>query len=142
MKDAKIYRILVADMDTDFMRRLCDVLNKISEQYDDVQLRVIPTYQSNHKKPYCEHNFNLAFIDYSIIIDDKNMLISNLHNNNPECLLVLLIDDKGGLQINKLVKKLEQQGQPFFGEHLLKDNYSIDLLTILCKGFIERIISK
>lgn len=142
MKDTKTYRILVADMDTDFMKRLCDVLNKISGQYDDVQLRVIPAYQSKHIKPYCEHNFKLAFIDYSIIIDDKNMLISNLHNNNPECLLVLLIDDKGGLQINELVKKLEQQGQPFFGEHLLKDNYSIDLLTILCKGFIERIISK
>ncbi len=142
MKDAKIYRILVADTDSDFMKRLCDVLNKISKQYDDIQLRVLPAYQSEHIKPYCEYTFNLAFIDYSLIIDDKNMLISSLHNNNPECLLVLLIDDKGGLQINKIVKKLEQQGQPFFGEHLLKDNYSVDLLTILCRGFIERIISK
>ncbi len=136
----KIYRILVADSDQSFSKKIINILAKKLNSCNNVKFEQLTA--NNIEKIGKTNDIELAFIDCKYFINDDILLLSNLFMYNPNCFVVLLMSNLEAKDLKQILNTFKKHNQHFLGEHILKDNYSDEVLAIFCRAFIDRVILK
>ncbi len=136
----KNYRILVADSDLKFQRQLSRILRNIIDNYEHTNIELFAETDVQEINKKVKSKLDLVFLDADFFINDDDVLLSNLFKNSPNCIIVLLTSDKVGKNIIKVIDTFKRHNQLYFGEHLLKDNYSDDIISFFCRGYVDRIV--
>ena len=136
----KKYRILVADSDLKFQRQLSRILRNIIDNYENTNIELFAETDVQEINKKVKSKLDLVFLDADFFINDDDVLLSNLFKNSPNCIIVLLTSDKVGKNIIKVIDTFKRHNQLYFGEHLLKDNYSDDIISFFCRGYVDRIV--
>jgi DNA-binding NtrC family response regulator len=136
----KKYRILVADSDLKFQRQLSRILNNVVDDYENATIELITETNVQKINEQVKSKLDLVFLDAAFFINNDDVLLSNLFKNSPNCIIVLLTSDKVGKNIMKVIDTFKRHNQLYFGEHLLKDNYSDDIISFFCRGYVDRIV--
>lgn len=136
----KKYRILVADSDLEFQHQLSRILKNIIASYKNTNIEFFAETDVQKINEHVKNKLDLVFLDAEFFINDDEFLLPNLFKNSPNCIIVLLISDKIGIKITKVIDTFKKYNQLFFGEHLLKDNYSDDIINFFCSGYVDRIV--
>ncbi|MCW8897826.1 MAG: hypothetical protein OQJ96_09510 [Flavobacteriales bacterium] len=134
------YRILVADSDLKFQRQLSRILNNVVDDYENATIELITETNVQKINEQVKSKLDLVFLDAAFFINNDDVLLSNLFKNSPNCIIVLLTSDKVGKNIIKVIDTFKRHNQLYFGEHLLKDNYSDDIISFFCRGYVDRIV--
>jgi hypothetical protein len=136
VKQDNKYRILVVDSDERFLERITSILNQITKDYEEIS--VFPRKESNNIDDLKANRFDIAFLDENVFTNKS--LLSKLYHSNPNCFMVLLISNEGGQRIKDIIKNFKNHSSEFMGAHLLKDNYSDNILHIFSRMFLDNII--
>lgn len=136
----KKYRILVADSDLKFQRQLSRILRNIIDNYEHTNIELFAETDVQEINEQVKSKLDLVFLDADFFINDDGILLSNLFKNSPNCIIVLLTSEKVGKNIMKVIDTFKRHNQLYFGEHLLKDNYSDDIISFFCRGYVDRIV--
>lgn len=136
----KKYRILVADSDLNFQRQLSRILKNILDKYEHTNIELFTETDVQEINEQVKNKLDLVFLDAEFFINDDDVLLSNLFKNSPNCIIVLLTSDKVGKNIMKVIDTFKKYNQLYFGEHLLKDNYSDEIISFFCRGYVDRIV--
>lgn len=136
----KKYRILVADSDLKFQRQLSRILNNVVDDYKNATIELFTETNVQKINEQVKNKLDLVFLDAAFFINNDEVLLPNLFKNSPDCIIVLLTSNEISTNITKVIKTFQKYNQLFFGEHLLKDNYSDKIISFFCKGYIDRIV--
>lgn len=136
----KKYRILVADSDLNFQLQLSRILKNILDKYEHTNIELFTETDVQEINEQVKNKLDLVFLDAEFFINDDDVLLSNLFKNSPNCIIVLLTSDKVGKNIMKVIDTFKKYNQLYFGEHLLKDNYSDEIISFFCRGYVDRIV--
>ncbi|KJS07243.1 MAG: hypothetical protein VR77_01650 [Flavobacteriales bacterium BRH_c54] len=136
----KKYRILVADSDLKFQRQLSRILNNVVDDYENATIELFTETNIQKTNEQVKNKLDLVFLDAAFFINNDEVLLPNLFKNSPDCIIVLLTSDGISTDITKVIKTFQKYNQLFFGEHLLKDNYSDEIISFFCRGYIDRIV--
>ncbi len=137
---AKKYRILVADSDLKFKRQLSRILKNILDSYEHTNIELFAETNVKEINEQLKSKLDLVFLDADFFINNDDVSLSNLFKNSPNCIIVLLTSDKVGKNIMNVIDTFKRHNQLYFGEHLLKDNYSDDIISFFCRGYVDRIM--
>ncbi len=135
MNQAEKYSILVVDSDVGFLERLTTILKQIAKNYEAFIFSESDC--KNINKIIQNRKIDIAFLDERAYTNER--LLSNLYVENPNCLVILMISNYGGKNIREVIKTFKNHNQIFMGEYLLKDNYSENILKVLCRKYLEKV---
>ncbi|MEX1192271.1 MAG: hypothetical protein WEA99_09875 [Brumimicrobium sp.] len=130
------YRILVVDSDEEFLERITSILNEITKNYEEIA--VFPRNESKNIDDLIGDKVDIAFLDENVFTNKR--LLSKIYRSNPNCFMVILISNEGGQRIKEIIKNFKNHSSTFMGAHLLKDNYSDNILHIFSRMFLDNII--
>lgn len=136
----KIYRILVADNDQSFSKKIINILAKKLNNCNNVKFEQLTV--DNSETIGKNSDIELAFIDCKYFINDDTLLLSNLFKHNLNCFVVLLMSNLETEDLKQILNTFKKYKQHFLGEHILKDNYSDEVLAVFCRAFVDRVILK
>lgn len=135
IKTEEKYSILVVDSDIGFLERISSILRDLMKN-DQTNIICEPTV--NNIDELIQTRVDVAFLDERVFTND--VLLTGLYNTNPNCLMILMISDRGGQHIKEIIKTFEKHKQVFMGQHLLKDNYPDYIIKIICKKYLQKVI--
>lgn len=141
LKEEKISRILVVDSDERFLKRISFIIKGITDNLN-VNTDLISKLKLDDKLTEEQQNFELAFIDYQLFLSENQTILSQFFADNPNCLVILLISNMGGNDLQQIIATFKKYNQQFLGDHILKDNYSDDVMSVFCKIFIKKAVKK
>jgi two-component SAPR family response regulator len=135
LKTEEKYRILVVDSDIGFLERISTILKDLVKS-EEANVICEPGIKNIDK--LVQKRIDIAFLDDRVFTNGT--LLSGLYNKNPDCLIILMISEKGGYNIKEIIKPFENHNQVFMGQHILKDNYPDYIIKVICKKYLQKVI--
>lgn len=135
------YGVLIADDDRQYTKKLYNVLLDVFRDRDvGFETYIMNSATDFHE--FASHSIDLALIDHLFLLVEGKSFIPELETNNPDCLHILLISDKGGEYIKEIVQNMEKKKNHFFEEIILKDNHNYQILYHALEKQVEKIIKR
>lgn len=140
LKEDEITRILVVDEDKKFLKAVSLTINNILSNYSDNKFNLTVVCSAKEIENQ-GHNFDLAFLDYKLCLNNENDNLSFLSESS-KTLLVLLMDNDYQIDLKEIEKKIKKYNHTFLGDYLLKSNVNRQVFAVFCKVFIDKVLDK
>ncbi|HWY38128.1 MAG TPA: hypothetical protein VNY73_06185 [Bacteroidia bacterium] len=141
MKNKRIY-VLIAETDNWFKNRLIDVLHKAEEEMEGVSLHITEANSLAEIGDVLKENTpHIALIEHTYFVKkpDVKQIATLLEGSKKKCEVVMLISHEINQKIYNAIENINNFRSLQLSGHLLKENYSRDLIKMLLKFLIKRV---
>jgi len=134
--------ILIAEPDLAFRRKLKSIFNNIESATPGVKFAMVePDSTEEIERAYRIKQPDIIFMDSVYLLDKAGRILKMLKGGKTKNQLIMLISDDGGSKIKELLSSLEKNKPLYLNGHLLKENFSRELITVLVRFFVRKIAS-
>ena len=141
MKDRSIC-ILIAEPDLAFRRKLKNIFNSIEATSPGIKFTMTePDSVEEIEKAYRVKLPDIIFMDSLYLLERSGRIMKMFKGKRTKDQLIMLISDDGAAKIKELISSLEKKRPLYLNGHILKENFSRELITVLVRFFIKKIAS-
>jgi hypothetical protein len=135
----KTYNIVIAESDTAFSDKLIVAFKTMEAQYEHAEIKVISCGSLNEiAEAFSKVQPHIAFIDCPYFLKYSTQIEGMYKSTYEKCQLVMMIPDE--YKVSEVVDNLKKHETLYLSGYLLKGNYSTDLISLLVKNMVEKII--
>jgi len=138
--DNKTLNILIAETNDRFRNKMREVFYGLEAENSSVKFNMLcPASIEETKSVVYNDQIDLAFVDYSYCLENDRKIANAFNKTLQDAHLVMLIPDEGSNEIYDMIETMDKRKSSYLSGHILKDNYSRDLIKVLVKVFIRKL---
>lgn len=133
------FSVLIAEPDQAFRQKLKNILSNIAATAPATRFSISePEMPEEIERTYKTRNPDMVFLDSEYLLEKSGRIMQMFRGKKTKRQLVMLISDDGSARIKEVLQGLEKEKALYLNGHILKDNFSRELITVLIRFFIRK----
>lgn len=133
------FSVLIAEPDQTFRQKLKNILNTVAATTPGIRFSISePEKPEDIERTFKTRNPDMVFLDSEYLLEKSGRIVQMFRGRKTKYQLVMLISDDGSAKIKEVLQGLEKEKSLHLNGHILKDNFSRELITVLIRFFIRK----